>query len=425
MMMLNEKHLLLPLVLLASFSLKAETLEQAFEHALNQNLVIKSAKADTEASEQQVYAAQNQRLPSLTISSGYTQLSETPAAKTQIEGQSAQFPMAQAGSAEAKAIASVPVFTSGRISHSIDAAEANFQAVQENEATAALMIKMQVAEAYLAVLRLQSALQLAENHAVTLKAHAVDVARLYDQGMVSKIDQLAADVEYANARQMIMQSANRLDIAKVNYNRLLNRPLDEPVTLQEPLPEYPTDPPEQLASQALSQRPEIKALSNQINALQEQARSVKAGLLPQVALNGGYQYQENRFMAFEGMWMVNVGMEWKLDGGTHHQSNSLNRQALAMQAQRDEMAGRVGLEVKRAWLEIQETTKRIAVIEQAIAQADENVRVNQERYRQGLSTQTELLKAEDLRMTTYDNLNNARYDAALAKLSLRRALGIL
>jgi outer membrane protein TolC len=201
--------------------------------------------------------------------------------------------------------------------------------------------------------------------------------------------------------------------------------LDDPVELEEKFPEQPAGTPEELNAQALTQRSELNALAKQITALQEQAHSMRAGLLPQVAVNGGYQYQENRYMAFEGMWMVNVGMEWKLDAGTPHQSKALHRQAMALQEQLDDMAGMIGLEIRRAWLDIRETEKRIDVSRQAIDQADENLRVNRERYRQGLSTQTEVIKAEELRMTTHDNLNNARYDAVQAKLNLRRALGIL
>jgi hypothetical protein len=44
---------------------------------------------------------------------------------------------------KAQAIASVPIFTSGRISHSINAAEASLQAAQHNEVSSVLNIKMQ------------------------------------------------------------------------------------------------------------------------------------------------------------------------------------------------------------------------------------------------------------------------------------------
>jgi len=422
----HRNHLIAMLLTFASTGALAETLEDAWSSAINNNHQIKSAKADTSASEQQLHSVQGQRLPDINVSSGYTQFSETPAAKTQIDGQTAQFNTNQAGSVKAQAIASVPIFTSGRIGHNIDAAEASLQAVQANEITSVLNIKMQVAEAYIEVLRMDSALQVAQSHVDTLELHMKDVNSLFDQGIVARNDSLAANVELANARQLVVQANNRLDIAKARYNRLLDRNLGNDVKLAHQFPETPQGTLNDLSGNALKQRPELVMLSQQIESLDQQAKSVKAGLLPQVAVNGGYQYQENRYQAFEGMWMANVGMDWKLfDGSSGHRSDAMTRQAIALKEQRDDLAGMIGLQVRQAWLDIQETQKRIAVTRQAIAQADENLKVTTDRYQQGLSTNTDVLKAEDLRTTTHDNFNNATYDAALAALHLRRAVGVL
>ncbi|MGZ4991581.1 MAG: TolC family protein [Methylobacter sp.] len=422
----HKNHLIVMLLTFASTGALAETLEDAWSSAINNNHQIKSAKADTSASEQQLHSVQGQRLPDINVSSGYTQFSETPAAKTQIDGQTAQFNTNQAGSVKAQAIASVPIFTSGRIGHNIDAAEASLQAVQANEITSVLNIKMQVAEAYIEVLRMDSALQVAQSHVDTLELHMKDVTNLFDQGIVARNDSLAANVELANARQLVVQANNRLDIAKARYNRLLDRNLGDDVKLAHQFPETPQGTLNDLSGNALKQRPELVTLSQQIESLDQQAKSVKAGLLPQVAVNGGYQYQENRYQAFEGMWMANVGMDWKLfDGSSGHRSDAMTRQAIALKEQRDDLAGMIGLQVRQAWLDIQETQKRIAVTRQAIAQADENLKVTTDRYQQGLSTNTDVLKAEDLRTTTHDNFNNATYDAALAALHLRRAVGVL
>ncbi len=182
----------------------------------------------------------------------------------------------------------------------------------------------------------------------------------------------------------------------------------------------------QLIDQALKKRPELIVLFRQIESLKQQAQSIKASLLPQVAVNGGYQYQENRYQAFEGMWMVNVGMEWKLfDGSTRHKSDSTNQLAIALKEQRDDLNSQIALQVRQAWLDIQETQKRIIVTQQAISQAEENMKVTTDRYQQGLSTNTDVLRAENLRTVTHDNFNNAGFDYDLAILRLRRALGVL
>lgn len=65
---------------------------------------------------------------------------------------------------------------------------------------------MQVSEAYVAVLRMEGALQVAQSHADSLTAHNEDVKNLYDQGVVPKNDLLAANVELANAQQLVVQA---------------------------------------------------------------------------------------------------------------------------------------------------------------------------------------------------------------------------
>jgi outer membrane protein len=285
---------------------------------------------------------------------------------------------------------------------------------------------MQVSEAYVAVLRMEGALQVTQSHVDSLVAHNQDVKNLYDQGVVAKNDLLAAAVELANAQQLVVQASNQLDIARAHYNQLLDRNLADEVHLAPQFPEKPPGTLTELNNSALTQRPELIVLAQQIEALEQQAQSVKAGTLPQVAVNGGYQYQENRYQVFQGLWMVNVGMQWKLfDGSTRHISDAISRQAISLKEQRDDLGSMISLQVRQAWLDIQEAKKRLEVTQQAIAQADENMKVTADRYQQGLSTNTEVLKAEDLRTKTHDNFNNASYDAALATLHLRRAVGVL
>jgi outer membrane protein len=404
----------------------AETLEAAWTTALENNHQIKSAKADTSASEQQLYSAQGQQLPELNVNTGYTQYSEIPTAKTNFNGETAQFAVSQAGSAKAQAMVSVPVYTSGRISHNIESAESSLQAAQHQEETTEQNLKMRVAEAYINVLRAESAVKVAHSHVESLNADSRDVKALFDQGIVAQNDVLAATVELANAEQQLVKVQHQLDNARSSYNRLLNRHLTDEVSLDSHLPDQPTGTLDELTQNALKQRPELTVLNARIDALEQQAESVKAARLPQVNVNAGYQYQQNRYQAHEGLWVAGINMDWKLfDGSTGHKTDAIKHQALALKEQRDDLISVMALEVRQAWLEIEETGKRLATAEKTIIQADENLKVATDRYQQGFTIHTEVLAAENLRLTSYDNLNNAHYDMALARLKLRRAVGIL
>lgn len=404
----------------------AETLAQAWNSALEHNHRIKAAQANTTVYGEQLDAAQGQRLPSVDVNTGYTQLSVTPSAKANFGGASAQFPVSQNGYFNGRAVVSVPVYTSGVIEHNISAAEASLEAAKQNETSTALDLKMQVADAYITVLRAEGALKVTQSHLDSMTAHSKDATNKFQQGVVAKNDVLAATVEQANAQQKTVQVNNQIDLAKARYNQLLNRKLTMPVTLTAQFPALPQGTLTELNDKALKQRPELAVLTEQIESLEQQAQSVSSGLLPQIGVSGGYQYEQNRYQVHEGMWMVNVGMQWKLfDGSTRHKSDAIVKQAIALKEQRDELSSMIGLQVRQAWLDIQETQKRIEVAKQAIEQANENMKVSTDRYQQGLATNTELLKAEDLRTLAHDNLNNAQHDLALATLRLRYALGIL
>jgi outer membrane protein TolC len=402
----------------------AETLEDAWTAALNANHQIKAAQANTDVSQEQLQAAEGSLLPDLNVGTGYTQYNETPSAKTNIEGKAAQFAMQQMGSVRAQAMASLPIYTSGKITHNINAAQATLDATQANEQVAALNLKMQVAENYVAVLRLEDAVEVAKSHIQSLESHAKDVKNLFEQGIVAKNDVLAADVELLNAKQLLMQAANVYDNAKARYNQVLTRQLNTKVELAKKFPELPKTTLENLNQNALNQRPELLVLNEQIEALHEQTKAMKANLMPQVSLNGGYQYQQNRYQAYEGLWQANVGVDWKLyDGSTNHKGEALEKQALALKEQHEELSGQILLQVRQAWLDTQETEQRLQVAKQTIVQADENLKVTTDRYQQGLATHTEVIQAEDLRTRTHNNLNNATYDFALAGLHLKRATG--
>jgi outer membrane protein TolC len=85
----------------------------------------------------------------------------------------------------------------------------------------------------------------------------------------------------------------------------------------------------------------------------------------------------------------------------------------------------IALQVRQAWLGVEETRQRVEVTAESVEQAEENLRIARELYGAGLGTQTQLLEAETLRVRALTNRDNATLDAGLARLRLARAVGSL
>jgi len=406
----------------------AETLQQAWKTALEVDRGLKAARENTAAAVSLHDAARSARLPGLSLEGGYTYLDTTPALKAGLLGRDLQIPMAQQDFSAVRAVATLPIYTGGRISNTIDATGAAVQASKYVEVVNQQDLKLRVADAYVGVLRVTRLLKVAEAHVKSLEAHCRDVENLHEQGMVAKNDLLAVLVVLADARQRALQAANGLDLARAAYNRLLGRALNQDVVLEDLSPESEEPAVSTMLTQrALSVRSELAALDRQVAAVRSQASAVRGENMPQVALVGGYGYQENRYQVNPEQWSVILGVRWNLfDGGVvRHKAVSVDRQAASLERQRDEAASLIGLQVHQAVLDVQEIHKRMDVTRSAVSQAEENLRVTRDRYAAGLTTHTEVLEAETMRVNSESNHANAQFDTVMAGLRLKRATGEL
>ena len=426
-----RKHILLTIILTLIHSLSAayaETLEDAWNIALSSDHRLQASRRNVDSSRQSLSAAKSARFPVLSLESGYTILNNAPAAILN-EPMAAldRIPTAEDKSLSYKTTVNLPLFTSGRISKGIDAALSALNTSVQDEIKAMLDLKLNVAEAYISVLRAKRLISVAETNAESLIAYTRDVANFYEQGLVTKNDMLAAQVSLADARQHLTQVLNNLNLANASYNRLLGRSLDQQINIDDLSAEQAETDFENLKSKALEKRPELISLSEQARSLQHQASGIRSSTMPQLALSGGYSFTQNKYQVHEDVWSANVGLRWDIfDGGvSRHNANALLQKAEAITEVRKDTASLISLQVRQASLDIDEAYKRIEVTREAVAQSEENLKVAKDRYREGVGTNTEVLDAETLRTRSYSNHYNAIYDAVLANIRLKYVTGEL
>ncbi len=133
------------------------------------------------------------------------------------------------------------------------------------------------------------------------------------------------------------------------------------------------------------------------------------------------------FLTDDEFWMAGIAFNWTLfDGGqSRRKSDALQRKATAVGHNRADLQSMIDLQVRRAWNDRGEAESRLSVAETAMEQASENLRVVRNRYEAGASTNTEVLDAEALLEKSMSNRDDARFEVALAKLRLARAIGAL
>ncbi len=426
--------IILPAAVFVSLPLVAngESLEDAWQRSLAADLLLLASHDQVEAASQELAAAKSARLPNVSANAGLTRFNEPPAFDFSGAGVPATLPLFGDENLEmAGATVTLPLFAGGSINSGISAAAAALDAQTARADATAQQVKLDVARHYINVLRAKRALDVADSTVASLKAHVADVEDMFESGAVARNDLLSAAVSLADSEQRRLQARNALDLANAAYNRALGRDLAAPVSLDENLPQVDSqldlNSLESLTSAAVASRHELGQYDAAADALRSQSAATRGKTLPQLALTGGYVSLQNEFLNRDDFWMVGIGVQWNLfDGGqTRKKASALSYRAHALERERANLESWVELEVRQAWLRLQETSERKRLTERAVEQAEENLRVVRDRYRNGEGTNTEVLDAEMLRALSHSNFDNAHFDARLALYELARGVGRL
>ena len=243
-------------------------------------------------------------------------------------------------------------------------------------------------------------------------------------------DLLASRVAASAAKQQLVRARLAYTSALGHYNRHLGEPLDREVEL-EPVPlaalEVVHSKLADLQNQAVRQRGELLGLEARADSLKAASRAKIGKMLPSVAVTASYQELENTVLDRQEFSMVGIGFRWTVfDGGqARHRAAALRRSSDSVWQKRNELESLVRLEVHQTQLGIHEADARVALTRDAIAEANENLRITRELYNEGLVTNTQVLEAIALQTGAEGHAADAVFDASIARLRLLKSIGEL
>jgi outer membrane protein len=249
-------------------------------------------------------------------------------------------------------------------------------------------------------------------------------------GMSTDVDTLSIRVHLANVREQQIRREADVDVARAALNDAIGLPLDTPHTLTTAL--VPLDAPEgSLADQqktAVEQRPEARQMKLATNLADTQAANARTSLLPQVTLHGAFEADRQRFVTRGGdNWLVSIGLRWNLFNGLGDRAR-IDESKFAQQRSSAEEArtdSAIRLQVHRAYADLHASTQRIQVAQASVAEAEESLRITQNRYEAGFSNVTDLLRTETAVLEARTRHLAAVRDQRVAAAMLELAAGTL
>ena len=287
---------------------------------------------------------------------------------------------------------------------------------------------IEFALAYYDLLEAEHIAKVAAIEVERLQSHLKDAKDLYTEGVITKNDLLQAEVRLSDAGQRLISARNFRAINASRINNALLRPLTAEVAAAEvdkPNVDYLETNLEKAWEIGLKERPEIKIAEETLKTLGLEEQAKKAEFYPELFVRGAYDYTENRYQVYEGNWamILGVGVNLFSGGSTKAEVARIEHQKSKLREEKEKLVDDIKLEVQRNLLDTQSARQKIAVVKDALQQAEENLRINKTRYQEGVGTATEVLDAVTLLTVAETNHYRALYDLGRAEAAAMYSQG--
>lgn len=412
--------------LLAQESQRPLTLEESIKIALERNLQLLSATEGVMGSQFRVKEAFTNFLPLWTGQYSFTEYNKPTTIG--FFGTSAQGASREVYNFNTTV--TQPLFTGGLNLANYRLEKLGMDLSRTNVETVKRDIVLQVRAGYYSILKALKLRDVAEQTVKQFEAQLEVTKAFFEVGIVPKNDLLQAEVRLANARQDQVKAENGVALTKAQFNTFLRRDVNEPFNVVDILEYKPsTIRFEEGLEEALRQRSELKSAQLAIDQAKESVKIAKSGFFPTINLSGNY-VRASDSLDLQGdliseRWTVQALATFTLWnwGNTAFKVGENKVKVSQAENAKLQVQDNITLEVKQDYLNMVQSEKNIGVAEKAIEQAEENLRMNQERYKYQVATATDVLDAVTLLTQARVNYYNALSDFNITKAQLDRAMG--
>ena len=422
------------------------SLSTVIQEALQKNLNLKVAEKDPLIAGQEVQLAKSELLPQLDANTSLALLDENTTATT--FGTKGRLNW-MVGSSLSQLVYAEPALANLTIQRLLQKSE------ESGLRTTQLDVVLDAVEAYLSVLQAKSFMQI-QSANVSVTKNNLDIARAKDAvGYAGATDLNRWTTELALDKIDLNDAQAQFQQAKYALNQFLNHPIKEEFIAEnigvndgnlmvndEALLNRINNEKEleQLADffvfEALNNLPEIEQLDYGLAAQERLLKSQnRAFYLPSVALSGEWDYTLKRWDVIQSpgvpipenqpTWNLGLGVQYPiLQGGKRRYDREKTQLSiLQIKDQQADLRNQLELRVRAALQTAGASYFRVQQYDVATKAANENFKIVQDSYSQGLVSITNLIDAQNAKVQTELGAVNAGYQFILDFMEVERAIG--
>ena len=413
------------------------TLDDAIQHALARSEDVRTARANVQQTQGQVFQAMSRALPQISGTILYDRklqsLFSGMAADTGVFGailKNSSFAAVHAWTVDLTA--QQLLWSSGKVGAALSTARAANQAARENERETASELKFQVRQAYYDAVYSHRLVEIAESALEQARAHLAQVSAGRREGTRSEYEQLRAEVDAANQEPGVVAARNGSSLTLLNLKRLVDAPLEQPLLLLTPLAAADgTVPVVTDLSTAVDQRPAVAAAGHMVEARRLAVKLYRGQYWPDLYVSTDLShvaYPSDPWPVrrdFHRNWDAYVRLDVPIFNGlrTHGQVVEASAEYEKAKANRDLAQKGAAIEAAQARDEIERSQTTLLARRETVRQAQRAWELASVRFKNGMSTQIEVSDARLQLQSSEVNEVQAMRDYLVAIAQLERAVG--
>jgi outer membrane protein TolC len=327
-----------------------------------------------------------------------------------------------------------PLFTWGKLANNHRQSKLNLEAEMQSLESAKHQLTLEVTKAFYGALLAKEFVKVSEESRRQVENHLKTANDLKNAGAATTYDVLRASVQLANSRSQLIRAQNSLRLAMEGFKIILGMALNAEVNVEGEFEYKPIDSEfDQLLKAALENRPDLKQLKLQEKASEKMVSVANAGNKPNLALLSTYEANKSgRWIRSEmdwrkttQSWNVVLALDLPIFDGflTKAKVKQAKSGLSQIQLSKAQMEDNIRLEVKSAYLALQEAKALIDVQQETVQQAQEGLRIANLQYANGSLTSVQLIDAQLALTQAQVNRLQALHDYAIAIARLKKAIG--
>jgi outer membrane protein len=287
-----------------------------------------------------------------------------------------------------------------------------------------------VVKSYLEALLAKEMVKVSEDAVQSAVADKEKAENMFKVGLVVESDLLSVQVHHAAQSEELVRARNQAKLALANLDFEMGMPLDKDFELVQPLKPFPLEAQDLKALQelALTLRPDFKQAQLATQSNEAALGSARSEFWPTLSAFGSWQTDDQNFASADSnSWLVGVNLRINIFNGRENQAHLseahlLQKRQTVMQ---EHLAQAIRLQIEKAYLEVETATGVAEVNQKSVSQAQESLRMVRNRYQAGLTTITELLRAETALIRARTSFLRSLFEQRISVANLELQVGRL